>query len=128
MVGFRQQIRHVLRRMPRSMPRRDEHFAKRETIAVFYSLRSKAVLGAPFSTGINLRRFKTRAKLARTADQIGMDMRFKDMRDSEPGFARHLNIDLNVSSRIENRSDSFVVVTKQVRKFSDAFGLNCFEN
>ena len=114
MVGFGQQIGHVLRRMPRSMPCRDEHFAKRETIAVSYFFRSKAVLGPAFSTGINLRRFKTRAKLARTADQIGMDMRLEDMRDSEPGFACHLNINLNVSSRIENRSDSFVVVTNQV--------------
>jgi hypothetical protein len=110
------------------MPRSDQHFAKRETIAVFYFLGAKAVLGAAFSTGINLRRFKTRAKLARTADQIGMDMRFEDMRDSEPGFACHLNINLDVGSRIENRSDSFVVVTQQVRKFGDAFGLNCFKN
>src|SRR5512133_1531059 len=57
-----------------------------------------------------------------------MDMRLEDMRDSEPGFACHLNINLNVSSRIENRSDSLVVVTKQVRKFGDAFGLNGFKN
>src|SRR2546423_1372327 len=57
-----------------------------------------------------------------------MDMRLEDMRDSEPGFACHLNINLNVSSRIENRSDSFVVVTKQVREFGDAFGLNGFKN
>src|SRR4029077_17454397 len=112
MVCFGQQIGHVLRRMPRSMPRSDQHLAKRETIAVFYFLGPKAVLGAAFSTGINLRRFKTRAKLARTTDQIGMNMRFEDMRDREPGFAGHLNINLNVSSRIENRSDSFVVITK----------------
>src|SRR6059036_2546300 len=57
-----------------------------------------------------------------------MDMRLEDMRDGEPGFACHLNINLNVSSRIENRSDSLVVVTKQVREFGDAFGLNGFEN
>src|ERR1700757_157223 len=106
MVCFGQQIGHVLRRMPRSMPRCDEHLAKRETIAVFYFFRPKAVLGASFSTGIDPGRFKTRAKLARTADQIGVDMRFEDMRDSEPGFARHLNINFNVGSRIENRSHS----------------------
>jgi hypothetical protein len=50
------------------------------------------------------------------------------MRDSEPRFARHLNINLNVGSRIEDRSDTFVVVAEQVRKFGDAFGLNCFKN
>ena len=57
-----------------------------------------------------------------------MNMRLEDMRDSEPRFACHLNINLNVSSRIENRSDSLVVVTKQVREFGDAFGLNGFKN
>ena len=57
-----------------------------------------------------------------------MDMRLEDMRDGEPGFACHLNINLDVSSRIENRSDSFVVVTKQVRQFGDTFGLNGFKN
>ena len=57
-----------------------------------------------------------------------MDMRLEDMRDSEPGFACHLNINLNVSSRIENRSASLVVVPKQVREFGDAFGLNGFKN
>src|SRR4030088_3275557 len=100
MICFGQQIGHVLRRMPRSMPRRDEHFAKCETIAILYLFWSKAVFSAAFSAGINLGRFKTRAKLARTADQIGMNMRLEDMRDSEPRFACHLNINLNIGSRI----------------------------
>jgi len=50
------------------------------------------------------------------------------MRDREPRFACHLNINLNIGSRIENRSHSFVVVAKQVRKFGDALGLDCFED
>src|SRR3981189_2590980 len=57
-----------------------------------------------------------------------MDMRLENMRDSEPGFACHLNINLNVSSRIENRSDSFVILPQQVREWGDAFGLNGFKN
>ena len=57
-----------------------------------------------------------------------MNMRLEDMRDREPRFACHLNINLNIGSRIENRSHSFVVVAKQVRKFGDAFGLDCFED
>jgi hypothetical protein len=57
-----------------------------------------------------------------------MNMRLEDMRYGQPLFARHLNITFNVSSGIENRSDSFVVVTKQVREFGDAFSLNGFKN
>jgi len=57
-----------------------------------------------------------------------MNMRLENMRDSEPCFACHLNINLNISSRIENRSHTFVVVAKQVRKFGDAFSLNRVED
>jgi hypothetical protein len=57
-----------------------------------------------------------------------MNMRLEDMRDSEPRFACHLNVNLNIGSRIENRSHTFVVVAKQVRKFGDAFRLNRFED
>ena len=53
-IGFRQQIRHVLRRMPRSMTRRHEHFAKRETVAILDFLGIEAVLSAAFTAGINL--------------------------------------------------------------------------
>jgi hypothetical protein len=57
-----------------------------------------------------------------------MNMRLENMSDGEPCFACHLNINLDIGSRIENRSHSFVVVTKQVRKLGDAFGLNGFKN
>src|SRR5438874_2349726 len=43
-----------------------------------------------------------------------MNMRLEDMRDREPRFACHLNINLNIGSRIENRSHSFVVVAKHL--------------
>jgi len=50
-----------------------------------------------------------------------MDMRLEDMRDSEPGFACHLNINLEsaLGSKI---APILVVVTQQVREFGDAFG------
>ena len=127
MICFGQQIGHVLRRMPRSMARCYEHFAKCEPIAVLYFFRSEAVLSPAFPAGINLCRFKTRTKLARSADQIGMNMRLQDMRYGEPRFACHLNINIDIGSRIENRPDSFVIIAKQVRKFGDAFGLNRFK-
>src|SRR5262249_28224052 len=90
--------------------------------------RSKAVLGSAFCTGINLRRLKTRAEFTRTADQIGMDMRLKDMGDGEPGFAGHFNINVDIGSRIEKRAHSFVIVAEQIRKLRDAFSLNSFKN
>src|SRR4029453_12437264 len=57
-----------------------------------------------------------------------MNMRLENVRDSEPRFARHLNINFNIGSWIKNRSYSFVIITKHVRKFGDTLGLNRFKN
>src|SRR4029453_10144709 len=57
-----------------------------------------------------------------------MNMRLENVRDSKPRFARHLDINFNIGSRIENRPYSFIVVTKQVRKFGDTFSLNGLKN
>src|SRR5262249_5971408 len=96
--------------MPRGMPGCDQYFAKFEAIAALYFFGPKAVLSATFSTRVDLRGFKTRAKLARTADQIGMNMRLENVRNSESCFAGHVNIDVDIGSRIENCSYSFIVV------------------
>src|SRR5262249_13213806 len=118
----------MFRRMPWSVPRCHEHLAKCELIAVFDFFRSEAVVSAAFPARVNLCRFKTRAKLARAADQISMNMRLENMRDGEPRFACHLYIDLHIGSWIEDRRHSFVVVTKQIGKFGDTLGLNGFKN
>jgi hypothetical protein len=55
-------------------------------------------------------------------------MRLKDMGDGETCFARHVHINIDISSRIENRSHPFVIVTDEVGKFRDAFSLNGFKN
>ena len=55
-------------------------------------------------------------------------MRFENMRDGDARFARHLDINIDIGSRIENRCHSFVIVAEQIRKFGDAFGLNGFKD
>ena len=55
-------------------------------------------------------------------------MRFKNMRDGDTRFARHLHVNIDIGSRIENRSHAFIVIAKQVREFRDACGLNGFKN
>src|SRR5207253_9731155 len=110
------------------MPRRHEHFAECESIAIFHFVGLEPVLSAPFPAGINPGRFQPRAKLARSAYQIGVNMRLEDMRDGKSCFARHVDINIYIRSRIEDRSDPFVIVTEKVRKFRDAFGLDGFEN
>ena len=128
MIRFCQQIRHVLGRVAGSMPRRHQHFAECESIAIFYFFGLEAVLSAAFTAGINPGRFQPRAELARTAHQIGMNMRLEDMRDGKARFARHIDINIDICSRIENRSDPFVIVTEKVGKLRDAFSLNGLKN
>jgi hypothetical protein len=57
-----------------------------------------------------------------------VNMRLEDMRYAKTRFARHIDIKIDIRSRIENRSDAFVIVTEEVRKFRDAFSLNGFKN
>src|ERR1700737_1853306 len=88
----------------------DEHFAKGEGVTVFDFLVLESVLGPPFAADINLRRFQTRAELARTAYQIGMDMGLENVGDGQAGLARHLDVDITVRARIENGRDAFIII------------------
>ena len=96
--------------MPRRVARRYHHFAKCKSIAIFYFLRSKTVFCPAFSTGVNLRRFESRAELARATHEVGMNMRFKNMRDGHPSFTRRVDINIAVRAWIKNRGDSFIIV------------------
>ena len=55
-------------------------------------------------------------------------MRLEDMRDRKACFARHIDINIDIRSWIENRSDPFVIVTEEVGKLRDAFSLNGLKN
>src|SRR5438874_346748 len=55
-------------------------------------------------------------------------MCLKNMRNRETCFARHIDVNIAVRSRIENRGDAFVIISDKIRKLGDAFGLNGFEN
>src|SRR6266566_2281213 len=114
--------------MTRSMPCNHEKLPEGEAIAIVHFLMFESVLGAAFVTRKNLRPFNTRTQLARTAHQVGVNMRLKNMRNRETCFARHVNVNIAVRSRIENRGDAFVIISDKIRKLGDTFGLNGFEN
>ena len=50
-----------------------------------------------------------------------MDMCFKDMSDGDLPLFCKLQIDLDIRSRINDRSDTGLVIANQVREFGDAF-------
>ncbi len=118
----------MLRRMTGSMSRNHEKLPEGEAIAVVHFLVFESVLGAAFIARKNPGRFDTRAELARSAHQVGVNMRLKDMRNRKTCFARHIDVNVAVRSRIENRGDAFVIISDKIRKLGDAFGLNRFEN
>src|SRR5260370_31376892 len=128
MLNLSQQIGYVLRSMSRGMPRGHQHFAKCELIAVSYLLGVEPVCCPASATGINLRRFQPCAQLARTTHQIGMNMRFKNVRDGHARFACRLDVNIAVRARIKYRGDSLIIVADEIRKLSDAFSLNGFKN
>src|SRR5437762_4019674 len=115
-------------RVARCVSRSDQQFAEGEFIAIFHVLVPESVFRTAFAADVNLRRFESSTEFARSAYQVGVNVRFENMRNGKARFARHVDINVYIRSRIENRSDPFVIVTEQIRKFRDAFGLNGFEN
>jgi hypothetical protein len=110
------------------MPRGNYDFAECESIAIFYFLRGETVFCAAFSTGVNLRRFQSRAELARATHEVGMNMRLKNVRDGYTCFARRLDVNIAVRAWIKYRRNSFIIVAHKIRKFRDAFRLDGFKN
>src|SRR5437016_875080 len=55
-------------------------------------------------------------------------MGFENVRDRDTRFARHVDINVAIRSRVENCGNSFVVIADEIGKFSDALGLNSLEN
>ncbi len=114
MICFSQQIRNVLRRVTGSMPRRYEYFPKCETVTVSYFLGRESVLRVAFPAGVNLRRFQPRAKFARTTYQVRMNVRLENMCNGKAGLSRHVDINIYISSWVENRSDAVIVISQQI--------------
>src|SRR5437868_14542392 len=50
------------------------------------------------------------------------------MRDGKARLTRHVDVDLHIWPRIEDRPDAFIIVAQQIRKLRDSFGLNRFKN
>jgi hypothetical protein len=96
------------------MSRNYEKLPEGEAIAIVYFLMFEPVLGAAFVTRKNLRRFNTRTQLAGTAHQVGVNMRLKNMRNRETCLARHIDVNIAVRSRIENRGDAFVIISDKI--------------
>src|SRR5881392_1316522 len=66
----------------------------------------------------------SRELCARTAHQIGMNVRLKNVGDGNLRLARQVDVNLDVRPRIKHCGDAFVIITEQIGKFRDAFGLN----
>src|SRR5262252_5998795 len=113
--------------MPWRVARGYDHFAKLKSVAIFDFLGVKTVLCPTLSAGVNLCAFQSRAEFARTADQIGVNMGFKNVGNTDACLPRRFNVHVAISSRIKYRRHSFVIVADEIRKLSDSFSLNCLK-
>ena len=127
-IFLRQLVTHVLRRVSRGMPRRDHRVAERKRVAVLYRFSIEAVARPTVVAGEDFGRVHPRAEFAGSAHQVGVDVRFKDVRDREIIFPRHLEVFVDVRRRIENRRHSGAVVSHEVGELRDAVSLYAFEN
>ena len=111
-----------------SMPHGHKGIAESKGIAIVQLLGFKTVLRVRFMAYIDLRGVDTRTQFARTANQVGVNVRLENVRDGDVFFPGELDVFLYIRSGIEDRRDPFVVIPDQVRKLGDSFGLDAFKD
>src|SRR5205814_478960 len=55
-------------------------------------------------------------------------MGFENVCDGDPSLAGHIDVNIDIRARIEDRCDAFIIIANKIRKLSDTFGLNGFKN
>ena len=70
----------------------------------------------------------TRAHSPRAADQISMDVGFKNVRDRNLLLAGELKVAVHVGPWIKHGSDAFGIIADPMGKCVDAVGLDSFKN
>src|ERR1043165_6455266 len=118
----------MLGRMAGVMSGRDQDFAKFEAVAVLEFLDFELVLRTTFVARENSCRLKPRAQLARTAHQISMNVRFENVRDGHARFPGHLDENVAIRTRIEDRRYSLIIVTHEIGKLRDPRRLDGLKN
>ena len=98
--------------MTGGVTRRDQCFAERETIAVFHLLMFELVFRTTLVTHVNQRGVDPRAKFARTAHQIGVNVRFENVRDRHLRLARHVDVNVAIRAGIEDCGDPLFVIAQ----------------
>jgi hypothetical protein len=119
---------NMLRRMARRVPHGDDRFTEDELVAVLQLLVIESITRSSFVTQKYLGGFHPVAKLAGTADQVGVNVGFKNVGDGELFFTPQIDIFPHIRGGIENRRDARGIVTQQVRDLRDAFRCNALEN
>ena len=98
--------------MTRRVSRGDQSFAERETIPLLQLFVFELVFRTTLVAHENVCRIQPRLQLTRTAHQIGVNVRLEDVRNRHLRFAGHIDVNIDVWARIEDRCDAFVVVSE----------------
>ena len=93
------------------MPGGDENGAEVELIAVLHLLIVESIFRTTLLTEINFGRLNPAGQFPRAADQISVNVGLENVRNSDVLCARHLNVNVNIGSRIEDCRHAFVVIT-----------------
>ena len=118
----------MLRRVARGVADGDPRLSEIKGVAVLDLFDGESVFRALFAAAIDVCRIHPRAKFARTAHQIRMDVRFENVRDRHLPLTRQFHVFVDVGRRIEDGGYTRRIVTQQIRELSDSVGLNALKN
>src|SRR5205807_1756825 len=108
--------------------RRENERTEDKFVAVLHRLARKPVLGAALAAGINLRGARAVGQLARTAHEIGVDVRFENVRDRDAALSRQLEVNLNIRAWVDDCGGALFIIADQVGDCGDAIGENAFKD
>src|SRR5690554_502789 len=120
-----QQQRNMLRRVPWRVHDLQAYLAKLQGVALGNLTKIELVsVGAPSN---KLGAGATCERLG-AGDEIGVNMRLDHMGYLQAVFSGHLYINIDITTRVDDRSHGRFAVAYQIRNLCQAFGKNRFEN
>ena len=114
MLILSRNIGNMFGRVAGTMPGGQKQRSKPELIAILDRLDGKTVFRAALRARVDPGRSRAIGQFPRAADQIGVDMRFKNVGNRYAVFSRQLQIDFHVRPRIDDGGCAFFVIADQI--------------
>jgi hypothetical protein len=127
-IAFGGQERHVFWGVPGRMLRCEDHPAQIDRVSVPELVSIESVRGSALDREDGLGRSGAVDQFTRPGHEVGVNMRFEDVRDRELILACQIHVHVNISPRVDDGGLAGRLVTDQIREVCHPFRKYGFTN